>query len=359
MKYLNALNTISGVGSQTITSLLEYFGSAEPVWQASPKELIAAGISEKLASKIASSRNSIDPEAQWQILQKENVSIITIKDETYPELLRQIPSPPYLLYVKGNLDCLSLPMIAVVGSRKFTAYGKQVAANFAKDLSRAGFCVVSGLALGIDAIAHQGALTANGKTIAVLGNSLDDASISPRNNYFLAKEIVASGGLLISEFPIPTTPTVGTFPARNRIMAGISLGTLVVEAAEKSGSLITANLALDFNREVFAVPGNIFSPQSGGTHNLIRNGAKLTASINDVLQELKIEKSTQTEARKLEIPLSEEEQKIADALSPQPIHIDIIRKLTKLETSTISGTLVMLEVKGVIKNIGGQNYIRL
>lgn len=359
MKYLNALFIIEGVGNQKISLLLNHFSSAEKAWGASFKELTAAGISENLAKTIVEKRNSIDPDEQWKILEKEKISIITINDESYPQLLAQIPTPPYLLYVKGNVDCLKLPMISIVGSRKFTYYGKQAGSNLAKELSRAGICVVSGLALGIDAIAHQGALDANSPTIAVLGNSLDSASISPRSNFFLAEKIVADGGLLVSEFPVPTAPTVGTFPARNRIIAGLSAGTLVIEAAEKSGSLITANFALEFNREIFAVPGSIFSTQSEGTNNLIRKGAKIAASVNDILEELRFQPGINTEQKEQEIELNEEEKLIIHVLSPEPTHIDIIRKQTKLDTSTISGILTILEIKGAIKNIGGQNYIRI
>jgi len=359
MKYLNALFTIDGVGNQKISLLLNHFETAEYAWQASASELMEAGLLPRLAELIVEKRKTIDPEKLWQDLQKENITIITIKDEVYPQLLKQIPAPPYLLYAKGNLDCLRLPMISVVGSRKFTAYGRQLTTNFAKQLCEAGFCVVSGLALGIDAIAHEGALDAGGKTIAVLGDSLDDINIYPRNNFGLAQEIIAKGGLLLSEFPVPTHANVNTFPIRNRIVAGLSYGTLITEAAEKSGSLITANLALDFNREVFAVPGNISSPQSEGTNNLIKKGAKMTTSINDILEELRSQMSTPAPKAELELELDTEEKAVMHVLSPEPTHIDIICKQTKLGTSTISGILVMLEIKGVVKNIGGQNYIRL
>lgn len=359
MKYLNALFTIEGVGNQKISLLLNHFGSAEKAWNAGLKELTVAGISENLAKTILEKRALIDPDEQWQLLERENISIVTIEDETYPELLKQIPAPPYLLYVKGNLDCFKLPMVSVVGSRKFTTYGQQAADHLSKELARAGICVVSGLALGIDALAHRGALDANGATVAVLGNSLDRKNIYPRHNFLLAEEILAKGGLLVSEFPVPTAPSVGTFPTRNRIIAGLSAGTLVIEAAEKSGSLITANFALDFDREIFAVPGSIFSLQSEGANALLKKGAKLAASLKDILEELPVRSSEKTEEEKIQLELSEEEEKVMHVLSPEPVHIDTIRKLTKLETSTLSGILVMLELKGAVKNIGGQNYIRI
>jgi DNA processing protein len=359
MKYLNALYTIPGVGSETLRKLFGRFQEGEAIWKASSGEIIKCGIAESMASRIVQGRAEIDPEAEWEKLQQENVCVISIFDDCYPALLKEIPSPPFLLYYKGNLDCLGLPSIAIVGSRKYSPYGKQVAEKFSYDLARAGLCIVSGLALGIDALAHGGALEDQGKTIAVLGSSLDDANIHPKNNFNLAQEIIRGGGLLLSEFPIPTPPLPGTFPARDRIMAGLTLGTLVVEAAEKSGSLITPSHALEFNREVFAIPGSIYSPQSFGTNNLIKKGAKLVTNISDILEELRLVPSREDQL-KLELPdLDEEEKNVLHVLSPQPTHIDRIIKLTKLETSCAASILSMLEIKGAIRNIGGQNYIRL
>ncbi|NTV41163.1 MAG: DNA-protecting protein DprA [Candidatus Moranbacteria bacterium] len=359
MKYLNALFIIEGVGNQKISTLLNHFDSAKEAWQASEKELVMAGMPEKLATTIVEKRKTIDPEKHWAILEKESISIITIKDEHYPKLLREIPSPPYLLYAKGNIDVLKLPMISIVGSRKFTAYGRQITTNFAKQLCEAGFCVVSGLALGIDAIAHSGALDVGGKTIAVLGNSLDDINIYPRNNFALAQEIIANNGLLLSEFPVPTHANVSTFPIRNRIVAGLSYGTLVTEAAEKSGSLITANFAVEFGREVFAVPGNISSLQSEGANSLIKKGAKMTTGLSDILEEIKLQTQTQAIPSSMPLELTENEESLLHFLSSEPTHIDRIIKLTKLEASSVISNLSILEIKGVIKNIGGQNYIRI
>lgn len=359
MRYLNALNKIEGLGCKKLKQLMNFFGTAEKVWAASQAELEKSGIGESVAQKIADQRPNINPDEEWTKIEKENITVVTIQDEQYPILLKQIPDSPYLLYMKGNLDCLNLPLVAVVGSRKLTEYGSRVARTFARDLAKNGICVVSGLAFGIDAMAHLGALDAKGKTIAVVGNSLDKESIYPRSNFQLMEEILENGGLLISEFPIQTTAATWTFPARNRIMAGMSLGTLVVEAAEKSGSLITANLALDYNREVFAVPGPVFSPQSIGTHKLIKAGAKLAACSADILEELKISEAPQAKVETANLELSEEEKNILSVLSHEGTYIDRITKLTKLETATISGTLSLLEIKGLVKNVGGQQYIKL
>ncbi|EKD46455.1 MAG: hypothetical protein ACD_67C00231G0003 [uncultured bacterium] len=359
MKHLNALNTIFGLGSKKMKILMEFFGSAEEIWNASLSQLIDAGIGEKIAKKINDERPEIDVEAEWAKLEKENVIAVSVENERYPALLREIPDNPYLIYMKGNLECLNLPLVAIVGSRKLTTYGSQVARSFARDLANNGVCVVSGLAFGIDAMAHRGALDAKGKTIAVLGNSLDSESIAPRTNFQLSEEILRGGGLLVSEFPIQTHADSGTFPARNRIMAGMSQGVLVVEAAIKSGSMITVNLALDYNRDVFAVPGSIFSPQSEGTHKIIKAGAKLVTCAKDIMEELRIENTQESLQEATHITLNEEEKSVCSILSHEGLHIDRITKLTKLDTSTISSLLAMLEIKGAIKNVGGQNYIRL
>ncbi|MDD5397129.1 MAG: DNA-processing protein DprA [Candidatus Moranbacteria bacterium] len=362
MKYFNALNKIDGLGRKGLKMLANHFENSQQIWQASHALLVAAGVRKDVADKVVAARPLIDPEIEWEKVQQENIVVATINDPEYPSLLKQIPDNPYLIYMKGDLSCLDLPMVAMVGSRKLTEYGNQVARGFAKELAASGICVVSGLAFGIDAMSHRGALEGGGKTIAVLGNSLDSVSIAPRSNFQLSEEILKAGGLLISEFPIRTNADKWTFPARNRLMAGMSSGTLVVEAAEKSGSLITANLALDYNREVFAVPGSIFSPQSVATHQLIKSGAKLVTCVKDVLEELKFDQPSFASQPKQKTPnfeLSKSEQEIYDCLTHESLHIDRIGKLTKLDTATISSILAILEIKGAVKNIGGQNYIRL
>lgn len=359
MKYFNALNTITGLGAKKMKLLVSFFENSELIWQASAQQLLESGIGEALTQKIVTERPQIDIEEKWEELQRENIMIFSIEDPQYPALLKQIPDSPYLIYMKGDLQCLDLPLIAIVGSRKLTDYGKMAARGFARDLAKSGICVVSGLAFGVDAAAHLGALEAQGRTIAVLGNSLDAASIAPRSNFQLSENIIRSGGLLISEFPVKTSAGVGTFPARNRIMAGMSLGTLVIEAAEKSGSLITANLALDYNREVFAVPGSIFSPQSTGTHLLIKAGAKLTTAAMDILTELRLGSVQEMARGATALNLTKEEKQVYQTLSHESLHIDRIAKLTKLETSTISSILAIIEIKGAIRNIGGQNYIKI
>jgi DNA processing protein len=360
MQYANALNSICGLGHKKLNQLMDYFCTAEDAWKATLSDLEAAGIGSLIANRIVLERSKMDPAVLWQQLAEENIIAVDKFDARYPTFLKQIPDHPYLIYMKGNLDCLNLPLIAIVGSRKLTTYGNQVARAFARELAINGICVVSGLAFGVDACAHEGALEANGKTIAVLGNSLDDQSIAPRSNFQLAQRILANDGLLISEFPLRTTASPGTFPARNRIMAGISLGTVVIEAALKSGSLITARLALDYNREVFAIPGSIFSPQSEGNHDLIINsGVKLVTSVKDILEELDMHLKENSPAKSMDIALSKEEKAVFELLSHESVHIDRISKLSKLKTSSVSSVLAILEINGLVKNIGGQNYIRI
>ncbi|MEI7890668.1 MAG: DNA-processing protein DprA [bacterium] len=360
MKHLNALNKIPGLGSKKLKLLMSFFSSSKDAWEANFDQLLLSGIPKLLAEKIVAERPNIDVDAEWEKLEKENIIAASIHDPNYPALLKQIPDHPYLIYMKGDLSCLDYPLVAIVGSRKLTEYGERVANGFARDLARNEICVVSGLAFGVDAKAHLGALGAKGRTIAVLGNSLDEKSIAPRSNFNLSQNIINNGGLLVSEFPVETSANVGTFPARNRIMAGMSLGTLVIEAAQRSGSLITANLTLDYNREVFAVPGSIFSPQSTGTNMLIKNGAKLVTSINDVLEELRLNNNKTTKIQEEKMPkieLTTTEKNVYKILTHEALHIDRITKLTKLDTSTICSILAILEIKGAIKNVGGQNYI--
>ena len=356
MKYLNALNKIDGVGAQKLKLLVDYFENGKNIWQSNLSDIIKAGIPEKLAQTIIQKRAKINPDQEWDKLMKEEVQIISLNNSDYPTQLKEIPTAPYLLYLKGDVKVLNSPMLAMVGSRKFTTYGRQIADSIARDLANAGIVVVSGMALGIDTFSHQGALSVNGKTVAVLGSGLDNLHIGPRQNFQLSRRIIANGAL-ISDYPIGTPANTFTFPARNRLMAGLTLGTIVIEAETKSGTLITANLAVEFNREVFAVPGSIFSPASLGANQLIKNGAKMITGVQDILEELNLEKISREKEVKKAIPDSKEEEIILKILfTDETLHIDRIIKLSKLGTGIVSSTLAILEMKGIIKNIGSQNY---
>lgn len=360
---LYTLSLIPGIGSKTLRDLIIHFGSAEAVWSADEKMLLTVnGLGPKTVSAILVGRISLSPEKEWTNIVNQGIDILAFTDEKYPRLLKEIPDAPAIIYVRGNYDWSDRPMIAIVGSRKFTPYGEQATYRFAVDLARAGYIVVSGLAFGIDSIAHKAVLDAEGVTLAVLGSGVDDASISPRSHLPLAKA-VTNAGALIAEYPPGTQATEGTFPARNRIMAGMCQGTLVIEAAEKSGTLITARLALDYNREVFAVPGSIFSPVSIGTNALIRAGAKIVTSVADILEEFPLPEKLLMNHADVALPknmrLSEKETLILKNLSHEPIHVDKIIKTTRLETPSAIATLSLLEIKGLAKNIGGMNYIKM
>ncbi len=360
MKYLHALNKIDGIGSQKIKKLLSFFDNAgENIWHATYSDLQIALGDGKLPEKIIDARKKINPEKEWAYLEKENIHIISLADKTYPKLLKEISNPPYLIYLRGNLNLNELPTVAMVGARKYSPYGAQVAMAFSRDLAKSGLSIVSGLALGIDAITHRSTLDVNGKTIAVLGSSIDNKNIYPRTNYQLAQEIIAKNGTLLSEYPPETSATAFTFPARNRIIAGLSSGTIVVEAGEKSGALITAQLALENNREVFSIPGSIFSENSIGTNNLIKAGAKLVMNVSDILEELNFSQTELTTKPCEKITNNKDEVAILNILSDKPMHIDNIGKISKLGTANTTSILTMLEIKGWVKNIGGQNYILL
>jgi len=357
--FWHAFNSVEGFGPQTFRKLTARFSSLAEAWRAGRENLINSGLTKKQAEVFSEFRENNSPEKLFEDLLGEKIGIITIKSETYPSQLKEIPTAPPVIYVRGNPEILKNKSLAVVGSRKFTGYGRRVTENLCRDLVRAGLTIVSGLALGIDGIAHRATLDSEGITIAVLGTGIDDETIYPREHFNLGKRIFEGGGALISEFP-PKTPSLKqNFPARNRIMAGLTLGTLVTEAAESSGSLITAGLALEFSREVFAVPGDIFSPQSAGANGLIKKGAKLVASSADILEELNISRAYSASARKVFEPKSEEEKTVWKVLSNIPLHVDKLAKMTKLDTATLSSTLAIMEIEGAVKNVGGQNYIKM
>lgn len=284
-----------------------------------------------------------------------NIRKLTRSYKEYPNLLREIFQPP-VLYMRGSFQKADKYALAIVGTRTPTHYGKQVAEKFAYELSQAGFTIVSGLAVGIDAIAHKTALQEKGRTIAVLGSGIDEKSLYPQKNKKLAKQIEKSGAV-ISEYRPGTSARPGYFPQRNRIISGLCLGILVIEAGFKSGALITARCALDQNREVFCVPGSILSEKSVGPNNLIKLGAKLVNRTEDILEELNLNQTMQIFEKAKTKPDNKEEAKILKVLNYEPIHIDDLIKQTKLNAAIINATLSMMEIKNKIKNMGGGNYV--
>ncbi len=358
LKYWVALQRIPRFGPVSFAALDRSFDSLADAWTASKGALIASGVDSRAASAVVSGRADIDSDAELDRLKKAGIKAVTVRDDGYPPRLKQIHARPPMLLVRGDLLPEDERSVAVVGTRKASGYGRQVAAALAGDLARAGVTVVSGLALGIDGVAHDASLEAGGRTIAILGSGLD--VMYPRAHKDLA-ERVAESGALISEFPLGMAPLAGHFPRRNRIISGMSLGTLVVEAGERSGALITSSLALEQNREVFAVPGNIFDPQYRATNNLIkRSGAKLVTSVEDILEELNL---TAVD-RQLEMPTdipdaAEDEGDVLKHVTFDPIHIDEITRTSGLGVTEVSGALTMLELRGRIRQVGGRNYVRL
>ena len=286
-KYFNAFNLINGLGPINFKKLLTYFHSLENAWSADLNEFNQAGLSQSLIEQIKKQRLKINPDWEMERINKEKISLITIEDKNYPKLLKEIYAPPPLLYIKGTIEPKDDFSIGIVGTRKLSSYGREITPLITFDLAQAGLTIVSGLAKGIDTLAHQATIKAKKRTIAVLGSGLDKKSIYPAINKRLAEEI-SQNGAVISEYPINTEPLIQHFPQRNRIISGLSLGILVIEAPEKSGALITAKDALEQNRDVFAIPGHILSNNSLGTNNLIKLGAKLVSHANDILEELNL-----------------------------------------------------------------------
>ncbi|NIA18317.1 MAG: DNA-protecting protein DprA, partial [Actinobacteria bacterium] len=357
LKYLIALTHFPKFGPVRIGRIKKRFSFWEDAFHAPTQELIRAGIEENIAEEFAAARNSINPEEIMEKLEKENIKIVAADDKLYPKPLKEIYGPPALIYYRGLLSEDEEFNLAVVGSRKYSSYGQMAVEQIVEDLAKNNLTIVSGLALGIDALAHNATLKARGRTIAVLGSGLDKQSIYPSSNRYLADKIVDSGGAIISEFPIGSPPLKHHFPQRNRVISGLSLGTLVIEASRKSGSLITARFALEQNREVFAVPGSIYSPNSDGANDLIKKGAKTTTCAADIMETLDLAQVSAYIDNKKIIPETPEEENLLNHLKKEPMHINDLIRLTKLDTNIINSTLTIMEMKGMIRNIGNMEYV--
>lgn len=352
--YYVGFTKIDNIGPVRFQQLISYFGSAKNAWEAKFEDFLDLGWAHNFTEDIVKQRQSIDLESEMNKINRQKIKLITLEDNDYPQLLKEISDPPFLLYVKGKLVNHDQPFFSVVGTRKMTSYGEEATKKLVSDLSQAGLVIVSGLAFGIDACAHKSTLEAKGKTVAVLGSGLD--KVSPATNFYLAQKIVESGGAIISEFPLETNAAPFTFPRRNRIISGLSLGVLVVEAGEKSGALITAAYAANQGRTVFAVPGSIFSPLSKGVNFLIQQGVKPVTCAEDILEEFEIERSLRKQKAKQIKPASNEEKIILEVLAGEERHVDSITRETNLDSSTINATLAMMEVKGMVKSLGNGRY---
>lgn len=357
LKYLVAISQFPKIGPKRYQLLRNYFQTPTNIWNANLSELKHAGLEENLASEFALARNEIDPDAEMEKLSKENIQAIGADDEKYPKLLKEIYSAPFILYYKGNLNNLHEQAIAVVGTRRVSYYGKVVTPQIVTELLNQDLIVVSGLALGVDGLAHLTAVKNKKTTIAVLGSGLDAENIYPSSHRRLAEDIINNNGLIMSEYPIGMMALKQNFPSRNRIISGLSLGTLVIEADEKSGSLITAQFALEQNREVFAIPGPITSPLSIGTNNLIKKGAKPVTCVEDILEELNLKQIKTFRSNREIIPDSPEEATILKHLIDEPRHINELAQMTALAMTEINATLMKLEMKGKVRNLGNMMYV--
>ncbi len=357
VKYWVGFNMIPGIGRVRFGRLLEYFGDLEKAWHADPAELKSAGLDSRSVQAIAARRPKIELEAAMDRLERYNVNVLTQTNPSFPQRLKEIYDVPPVLYVRGTLTPDDEWALAVVGTRRATMYGREVTERLVTDLAKNKITIVSGLARGIDSIAHRAALAAGGRTIAVFACGLD--MVYPAENQKLAREIIEHGAL-VSDYPLGTKPKAENFPRRNRIMSGLSLGVLVTEAMERSGALITARLALEQDREVFAVPGSILSLSSQGSNRLIRDGAKLVLDVNDILEELNLSMVPQQlefmEPEEL-LPENETELLLLKCLSREPLHIDELCRHSSLPISTVSSTLTMMELKGMVNQLGNMDYV--
>ncbi|MDD4953467.1 MAG: DNA-processing protein DprA [Candidatus Omnitrophica bacterium] len=359
IEVLVALNMACDIGSTRLKKLLEYFGKPQEILEAPQEKLNAvAGIGENIASRIRALKSE-DISKEFKSAQRLGLKILTPEDAEYPHNLKYIYDPPIVLYVKGELEPEDSLALGIVGSRRASFYGLSCAQRFAEELSAHNFTIVSGMARGVDTAAHRGALKAGGRTIAVIGSGFNN--IYPQENVGLAEEIAASGAV-ISEFSINTQPLPQNFPRRNRIISGLSLGILVVEAAQNSGAMITADCALEQGREVFALPGKVDSATSFGPNTLIKQGAKLVCAVEDILeefnllpQEAKKEKVENTD--KANAVISQESQ-VYELISSESIHLDELLEKTKLDIPRVSGILLSLQLKKLIRQLPGKQFVR-
>lgn len=359
-EYLIGLNLIPELTPRRMTILLDHFSSPEEMWRAPQGALSSLpGFSAETAAKIVAQRSEQALDNELERARKLHVTILTVLDEDYPPLLRQIENPSAVLYMRGEPRIDTTRTLAIVGTRRSSRYGRMMASSLAQGLAALGLTIVSGLAIGIDTAAHKGTLE-NGRTIAVLGSGL--AHIYPASNTRLATQICEQGGSLMSEYPLTTPPSKWTFPQRNRIISGLSRGVIVVEAPQRSGALITARLAMEQGREVFAIPGNATSTASVGTNALINDGAKLVTCVDDVVSEFPdlaaLTKPSAKTQQQRETTLSPEERRVYDLIGLEPLHIDDIISRVGISPTQAAQILLMLQLQGLIEQVEGRRYIR-
>jgi DNA processing protein len=336
-KYWIGFNLVRGIGAVRFQQIVNYFGDLSLAWEAPAEAFREAGLPERALTNLLKLRQETDLDRLFESIQEQQVTVLTLQDEAYPKLLREIDQSPPVLYVRGWL----------------TPYGQQITRDASLYLAGHGLTIVSGLARGVDALAHQHALKAGGRTIAVLGSGVD--VIYPPEHRMLAEAIIENGAI-VSDYPLGTQPEGVNFPPRNRIISGLSLGTIVVEAGERSGALITADFAVEQGRDVFAVPGNILSPMSKGTNRLIQKGAFAMVSPQDVLDVLDLAQVDDYKAARQALPADTTEAKILQAMDFEPIHVDELSNALGLPVETVSAALTMMELKGMVQHVGGMRY---
>ncbi|HEY3310790.1 MAG TPA: DNA-processing protein DprA [Anaerolineales bacterium] len=353
-RYWVGFTLVKGVGAVRLRALLDHFGEASAAWNASAFDLVAAGLSPRLAERVLQVRKSVGLDDFMARVEKNGIRVLTWDDAEYPAHLKEVDQPPPVLYVRGELNPEDAWSVGIVGTRAVTSYGRQVTEELATVLAQNGVTVVSGLARGVDAVAHNAALKAGGRTLAVLGSGLD--RIYPPENRQLAEKIFAHGAV-ISDYPPGTPPDAANFPPRNRIISGLSMAVVVVEAGETSGALITAEFAAEQGRDVFAVPGMIHAPLSKGTNRLIANGARVLLTPADVLEALDLTRNVERREVRRAVPADATEAALLKFLGAEPAHVDDIRAGLGLPVEKISAALTMMELKGMVRQVGGMNYV--
>ena len=353
-RYWIGFNLIKGIGAVRLQALIQHFGDLELAWNASPEDLAEAGLGKKVIERIIQASEEVDLGKLWEKIESQGINILTWQDESYPGRLKEIDQPPPVLYIRGEYLPDDLFAVAIVGTRRATAYGRQITEEISSFLAANGITVISGLARGVDAIAHQSTLKAGGRTIAVLGSGVD--MIYPPEHRGLAEQMMERGAV-ISDYALGTPPDASNFPPRNRIISGLSLAVVVIEAGETSGALITAEFAAEQGREVFAVPGSILAPQSKGTNKLIQRGALPLLSMNDLMQALDLTRVGEQKAARKVIPADETEARLMNVLGSEPLHVDEIRNQAELPIEKVSATLALMELKGMVRQVGGMNYV--
>jgi len=355
-KYWIGFNLVKGIGPVRLEKLLHYFGDIQTAWKARSYQIQAAGLNETLLQRMIDIRNRVSLDVLEQEINSQGIKVLTWDDPEYPDRLRQITQSPFVLYIKGEIDTDDIWSVAIIGTRRYSAYGQQVAENLSHTLAHNGITIISGLARGIDGIAHKAALAAGGRTIAVLGSGLD--KLYPPEHRDLAN-LISKQGALISDYPLGTPPDGSNFPPRNRIISGLSKCIIVIEAGEKSGALITATYAAEQGKEVFSVPGKITSPMSRGTNLLIKQGAHPLLDPQDVLDMLNMTLVAEQRVIRKGLPEDPKEAVLYQTVGDEPLHVDEISSLVDMPIEEVTSTLALMELKGMVRKTFGMKYMAI